>query len=83
MLSLLMKLESSCKHTSNIQEYLQNYSGERYLGKEYCDQLAVTDKNIITASGLGSLEFAAEVLKALSVYSEEKCKEWYHFFKGK
>ncbi len=69
-------------HTSNIKEYLQNFTKERYTGDKYLDKLAVTDNNIITASGLGSLEFAYEILKALNIYPKDKCKEWYHLFKG-
>lgn len=76
-------LLNNCKHTSNIKEYLQNFSNENYQGNNYCDELAVADNNVITASGLGSLEFAFEILKALKVHPEDKCSEWYHFFKGK
>jgi len=75
-------LLNDCKHTSNVKEYLQDYSKEHYHGDQYLEQLAVTDNNIITASGLGSLEFAAEILKAIGIYSVEKCNEWYCFFKG-
>ncbi|MFZ0566105.1 MAG: type 1 glutamine amidotransferase family protein [Chlamydiales bacterium] len=75
-------LLNDCKHTSNVKEYLQNYSKEHYRGDQYLEQLAVTDNNIITASGLGSLEFAAEILKILGIHTEDKCNEWYNFFKG-
>jgi putative intracellular protease/amidase len=75
-------LLNECKHTSNEKKYLQHYSKENYHGEKYLGQLAVADNNIITASGLGSLEFAVEILKALNIYPVDKCNEWYHFFKG-
>lgn len=75
-------LLNNCNHTSNTLEYLQSYSGNRYNGGQYLDKLAVTDKNIITASGLGSIEFTVEIFKLLSIYSDSQCDEWYHFFKG-
>lgn len=69
------------KHTSNSLEYLKHfaphYTGESY----YVDSLAVTDRNIITASGLGSIEFAFEILKLLEIYPEEKCIAWFDAFK--
>ena len=51
------------KHTSNNLEYTKmvcpNYKGEKFyeLGS------AVSDANLVTASGIAPLEFAREVLK--------------------
>jgi putative intracellular protease/amidase len=77
-----MRLLDAVHHTSNALQYLQqivpSYNGADF----YIDQLAASDQGIITASGIGSLEFAFEILKLLNVYrSEEKAKEWYDFFK--
>ena len=41
----------------------------------------VRDKNIITANGTASLEFAKEVLLALKAAPEDKIMEWYNFHK--
>ena len=47
----------------------------------YVDHLAVADKYIITASGLGSLEFAREVIRQLNLYSEADTQLWFEMFK--
>lgn len=69
------------RHTSNGKKYLKkmvpNYQDESF----YVDELAVTDKNLITASGLGSLEFGFEVIKKLKVHSEADTKMWFEMFK--
>ena len=51
------------KHTSNNLEYTKmvcpNYKGEKFYELES----AVSDVNLVTASGIAPLEFAMEVLK--------------------
>ncbi|MBO0861677.1 MAG: hypothetical protein J2P21_24955 [Chloracidobacterium sp.] len=47
----------------------------------YVDELAVTDRNIITASGLGRVEFAREVIRRLDIYSEADTQIWFAMFK--
>lgn len=68
-------------HTSNDLEYLKMicpaYSGETY----YKMELAVTDGNLITASGIAPLEFSAHVLNALDVFSATTLDAWYHLNK--
>ena len=75
-------LLDSCKHTSNYLDYLKNmvpsYKGELHYSSLH---LAVSDQNIITASGLGAIEFAQTILTTLQVYSEEKAVAWFNFFK--
>lgn len=69
------------KHTSNDLDFLKKinptYKGE----KNYLDQLAVQDKNLITAAGIGPIEFTLEIMRALDIYSEEKRKHWFAMFK--
>ena len=66
-------------HTSNSREYLAatGYRG----GKFYCDVPAVSDENVITASGLAPLEFAREIFKTLDLYSAAALDSWYALFK--
>lgn len=66
-------------HTSNSREYLAatGYRG----GSFYCDAPAVTDENLITASGVAPLEFAREIFKALHLYSPAALDAWYALFK--
>lgn len=74
-------LTHQLRHTSNILEYLQglvpDYSDQDY----YVNDFAVTDQNIVTANGLGSVEFAREILKLLDVYNEADADTWYGMFK--
>lgn len=68
-------------HTSNNLEYMKmvcpNYSGDKY----YKMEPAVTDENLITASGIAPLEFSVHVLKALGVFSSETLDAWYRLNK--
>jgi putative intracellular protease/amidase len=68
-------------HTSNGLPWLKSkvptYEGE----STYVPMLAVRDSNIITASGLGSVEFAREILSALAVFDEAELNSWYAAFK--
>jgi len=69
------------RHTSNSKEYLKSmvprYQDEAF----YVDELAVTDCNIITASGLGSVEFAREVAQRLELFNKDDLKIWFDMFK--
>jgi putative intracellular protease/amidase len=68
-------------HTSNDLGYLKmvcpEYQGEAY----YKNDPAVTDGSLITATGIAPLEFTAEVLKALAVFSPETLDAWYQLYK--
>lgn len=74
-------LLNSRLHTSNDLEYLKmicpNYTGEKY----YKMESAVTDGNLITASGIAPLEFTIQVLKALDVFSSKTLDAWYRLYK--
>lgn len=65
------------RHTSNDPGYLKavapGYRGE----KLYRQEGAVADGKLITASGLASLEFARETLRALEVMKKETLDAWY------
>jgi len=71
---------NGAKHTANDLGELKQYSV--YTNEQgFIHRQAVSDKNIITANGTATLEFAQEILKALSVASEEQIKGWYDFHK--
>ncbi len=65
------------KHTSNDLGYLKmvcpNYEGENL----YEVGPAVTDENLVTASGVAPLEFAREVIKRLDVFAPDTLHSWY------
>lgn len=68
-------------HTSNALEYMKwavpAYSAEEY----YKNQPAVTDQNIITASGIYPIEFACEVFRLLEIMNEAEIEKWYQLYK--
>lgn len=68
-------------HTSNDLEYLKmivpNYIGEKY----YKFESAVTDNNLITASGIAPLEFTMQILKVLDVFKSETLQAWFNVHK--
>ena len=68
-------------HTSNEQAYLTNMASEYAGGGRYVDTLAVRDRGVITASGLGPTEFAREIFDELEVFTAEERPVWYHLFK--
>ncbi len=69
------------KHTSNDIEVLKMFCPE-YTGENfYLNQPAVTDDNLITASGITPLEFSYEVLKRINVMKAETLEAWYQLYK--
>ena len=68
-------------HTSNDMEVLKMFCPE-YTGENfYLNQPAVTDDNLITASGITPLEFSYEVLKRINVMKVETLEAWYQLYK--
>jgi putative intracellular protease/amidase len=66
------------KHTSNAREFL---AATGYRGTaQYCDDPAVTDAGVITASGLAPVEFAREVFAALGLYEPSVLASWYKLY---
>jgi putative intracellular protease/amidase len=71
-----------CRHTGNwsgqIASQVSSYAGAEQYDSEV---LAVSDGGVITASHLGSVEFAREVIHALDLYSPADREHWYRLFK--
>ncbi|QDQ02386.1 glutamine amidotransferase [Lysinibacillus fusiformis] len=66
------------RHTSNNLEYLKMIC-PHYLGEKYYEmEPAVTDGNLITASGIAPLEFAMHVLKLLDVFAPQTLHSWFN-----
>lgn len=76
-----MGLLDSRKHTSNNIEYMKmicpHYNGENY----YQDKPAVTDGNLVTATGIAPLEFAMHVLKVMDVFDSVTLDAWFNLYK--
>jgi putative intracellular protease/amidase len=77
-------LARGVRHTSNAKTYLKKMVPDYMDDDErfYVDELAVTDHKIITASGLGSVEFTREVIRELGIYNEATTKMWFEMFKN-
>jgi putative intracellular protease/amidase len=69
------------RHTSNSKAYLKTFVPDYRDEDLYVEELAVTDSNVITASGLGSLEFAREVIQQLDLYRQAEAAMWFDMFK--
>jgi putative intracellular protease/amidase len=69
------------RHTSNTPTYLRetvpSYAGEA----RYEPTLAVRDRGIITASGLGAVDFAREIFAELGLFSAADAALWFDMFK--
>ena len=67
-------------HTSNEPAALRRIP--EYIGaSSYVTTLAVRDRGVITASGLGPTEFAREIFEELDVFSPDDRSLWYQMFK--
>ena len=74
---------NNVKHTGNGLDQLKLWGGEKYTNEEgYVEAQAVSDGNIVTANGLGHLEFTREMLLLLKANSPEKIAMWYDFYKN-
>jgi len=69
------------RHTSNDLGYLKAVAPDYRGEKLYRDEGAVADGNLITASGLASLEFARETLRVLDVMKKDTLDAWYELNK--
>ncbi|HUH56094.1 MAG TPA: DJ-1/PfpI family protein [Rhodanobacter sp.] len=71
-----------CRHTGNWAGHIDSHV-PTYAGATQYDAgvLAVSDGGVITASHLGSVEFAREVIRTLDLYSASDRELWYRLFK--
>jgi putative intracellular protease/amidase len=69
------------RHTSNSREYLEKALPDYKDGDFYVNEMAASDKGIITAGGAGSIEFSMKIAEALGIYNDAELKAWYDLFK--
>ncbi|MGA7257775.1 MAG: DJ-1/PfpI family protein [Terracidiphilus sp.] len=67
------------RHTSNAAAYLAA-SGYKGAGL-YSDAPAVTDGNVITASGVAPIEFAREIFRKLELYEDAVVEAWFALYR--
>jgi putative intracellular protease/amidase len=67
------------RHTSNSAAYL---AMTQYRGMAlYENAPAVTDDNLITASGIAPVDFAFHIFRRLDLYTQQVVDAWYGLFK--
>ena len=71
------------KHTGNGLDQLKKWGGTSYINAEnYVEAQAISNKNIVTANGVGHLEFTREMLLLLEANTPENIASWYDFYKN-
>ena len=70
------------RHTSNGLEYIRAQVPEYADAGTYVDAPAVRDRKLITASGLGDVEFARELFEELEVMSAGDRSTWAQIFRS-
>lgn len=71
-----------CRHTANWPGQISR-AVPAYAGHDQYDAnvLAVSDGGVITASHLGGVEFAREIIHTLDLYNASDREHWYRLFK--
>lgn len=73
---------NTVKHTGNGLEQIKLWGGDNYTNPDgYVHARAVRDKNIVTANGSATLEFAKELLLLLRNDTPERIEMYYRFNK--
>lgn len=73
---------NAVRHTGNGLEQLKLWGGENYTNQDgYIHAQAVSDRNIVTANGSATLEFAKELLLLLENDMPERIEMYYQFNK--
>ncbi len=73
---------NAIRHTGNGLEQLKLWGGENYTNYDgYIHAQAISDKNIVTANGSATLEFAKEALLLLENETPERIEMYYQFNK--
>ena len=70
------------RHTSNGLEYLRSRVPGYSEAANYVDAPAVRDRKLITASGLGDVEFARELFEELNVLNPASRSLWAQIFRS-
>lgn len=72
---------SNRKHTSNSMDYISSKVPDYSDHDNYTNTLSTCDQQVITASGLGGIEFAMDIFDELQVMSDEMKEIWFNGMK--
>jgi putative intracellular protease/amidase len=70
------------RHTSNMPGYIGEHAPQYSGTALYEAAPAVTDRGVITASGLSPVDFAREIFRQLRVFSASDDELWFDMFKN-
>ena len=70
------------RHTSNGLDYLRSQVANYGEASNYVEAPAVRDRKLITASGLGDVEFAREIFEELGVLTAADRELWAQMFRS-
>jgi putative intracellular protease/amidase len=69
------------RHTSNMPGYIAEHAPD-YSGDSLYEAVpAVSDRGVITASGLAPVEFAREIFRQLNIFSAADDELWFDMFR--
>lgn len=77
-----MGLLNDRRHTSNGPGYIAEHVPQYYGAAFYEAIPAVSDRGIITASGLAAVDFAREIFRQLRIFSSADEELWFEMFKS-
>ena len=69
------------RHTSNGDDYLARFAPGTTAASDFVEELATRDRGMVTASGLGPVEFAHEIFAELAVFSAAELAEFLELYK--
>lgn len=69
------------RHTSNMPGYIGEHAPQYSGAALYETVPAVSDRGVITASGLAPVEFALEIFKQLKIFSAADEELWFDMFR--
>ena len=69
------------QHTSNMRSYLPRHAAEYAGAAHYVETPAVSDRHVITASGLAAVDFARAIFAELGVFTAADEALWFDMFK--
>lgn len=80
---MFTRFPEQCKAYRQRSRPTKKWGDTVYTNAEnYVEAQAVSDKNIVTANGVGHLEFTREMLLLLEANTPENIASWYDFYKN-
>jgi putative intracellular protease/amidase len=69
------------RHTSNGRAFLRKHAAGYETADAYVDDLAVRDGGVISANGLGAVEFAGEIFAELGVFGPADLRRYHEMYR--